>query len=180
MLSILLGTSAQRLSETTQLKALCLLPISARKSRKTLSGAFSTIMASRVFVFPSTVIMGGLKDSDSSSLRMSTVLKRPLKPQMALISRDEVSIWIIIEILWEGVVEVADLAIEVAVVEVVVLAACLLKAVVLPPLKAKKSSLNLLLKTKKSPKLCLFSLFFFISILSLHHVIAVVTPFYVS
>jgi len=119
-----LGTDAHRLLVTkrTHLVARYLLAISATMSRKTRSGAFSMIMVSRVFAFPLTAIRGGLKVSDTWSLRMLMALKRHLKQKMALISRDEASVWIILslEILREEVVaEAVDLAIEVAVVEVV-------------------------------------------------------------
>ena len=118
---------------------------------------------------------------------MLTVLKRPLKPQMALISRDEVSVWIILnlEILQEEVVdlaievvvvEVVDLAIEVAVVGVVDLASevavvevvdlaievavveVVVLAIVVPPEACLKTVELPPLKAKKSPsKLCLSS-----------------------
>src|SRR5271168_2026670 len=96
-----LGKDAQRLLVTKQrahLVARYLLAISASAFQKTLSGTFSMIMASRVFAFQPTAIMGDLKASDTWSLRMSTALKTPLKPQMAPISRDEVSVWTILNL----------------------------------------------------------------------------------
>jgi len=76
-------------------------------------------MVSSMFAFPPTAILGDLKVSDTWSLMMSTVPKGPLKPQMALRSRDEVSVWIILNLETLLEEEVVDLAIEVVVVGVV-------------------------------------------------------------
>jgi hypothetical protein len=133
---------------------------------------------SRVSAFPPTVILAGLKVLDTWSLRTSMALKRLLKPQMALKSRDEVSVWITLslEILREGeaVVEAVDLAIAVVVevvdlvtgvAEVVVVAVvvavgvviAVIVVVVVVPLEAcpKTAALPPLQVKKPLSKLCL-------------------------